>query len=343
MYQHILVPLDGSTLSGDTVEQALKFARFCKARVTFFHARPDFGVTGDGAILHTVAPTVFAEGAEGNSRSLLAKAAAASRAAGVECEIYSVVSGRPYHAIQEAATSQQCDLIFMASHGRRGFKSLLSGSVTQKVLQHTKLPVLVATVESNIAIDKQQIAIGIIKDEHRSLAAVIHGLQHLGSEIERNVISPRFDLLHAMLFYIEVFPEKLHHPKEDAYLFRKLRSRTRECDDLISELEGQHIAGKAQFTRLREKLEAYQKGTDGASADFSNEISEFAEAHWRHMAAEETLILPAASRHLTESDWKEVANAFLGNKDPRFDKDAGESFETLFERILRSMSLTAHS
>lgn len=62
MYQHLLVPIDGSQLSSATVEQALAFARSCGARLTFFHARPDYGATGDGALLHAMAPTAFAEG-----------------------------------------------------------------------------------------------------------------------------------------------------------------------------------------------------------------------------------------------------------------------------------------
>lgn len=334
MYQHLLVPIDGSQLSSATVEQALAFARSSGARITFFHARPDYGATGDGALLHTMAPTAFAEGAAGNARALLAKAEAASRAAGVECTSVVVTSDRPYKAILDAAQAQGCDLIFMASHGRRGLKGVLLGSVTQKVLQRATLPVLVAAVQSNLSVSDEQRAVATIKDEHRSLAAVIHGMEHVLRETKESGRTPDFALLRAMLYYIEVFPERLHHPKEDAYLFLKLRERTNECDSLLTELEEQHVAGAALFSSLRAALAAYETGVSDGAAEFVAAVRSFTEAHWRHMSAEEKLVLPAASRHLTPSDWSEIARAFHDNADPRFGTEADDSFTHLFTRLL---------
>ena len=85
----------------------------------------------------------------GEARALLAKAEVVARAAGVAYDSLVMTSDRPHEAILDAAEARGCDLIFMASHGRRGVKSLMLGSQTQKVLQHTTIPVLVSAVESN--------------------------------------------------------------------------------------------------------------------------------------------------------------------------------------------------
>lgn len=145
MFKHLLVPTDGSDLSADTVKRAVSFARECSARITFFFARPDYPVAfyGEGALIDPTTPEKFAEMAEKQAQEILARAAKEAEAAGVPCASVSTVSDIPYVSIIEAATKAGCDLIFMASHGRRGFSGLLLGSETQKVLTHSKIPVLV--------------------------------------------------------------------------------------------------------------------------------------------------------------------------------------------------------
>lgn len=334
MYQHFLVPIDGSPLSQATIEHAVSLAHRLGARVTFFHARADFGASSDGAVLHAVAPTSFEQGAVGNARALLAKAEAAARAAHVSCTTQAVVSDHTHEAILEAAATLGCDVIVMASHGRRGLKGMLAGSVTQKVLQAAKVPVLVTAVESNLPRSDAQQALAIIKDEHRSLAAVIHGLQHAVAQVRVGALTPDFPLLRAMLFYIEQFPERLHHPKEEAFLFRLLRTRTAEHNDVMVDLEQQHHEGAALFADLRRALQAFEAGDGGAVERFGSAVDRFAQAQWRHMAAEEKIILPAASADLTDADWREIARAFLENRDPRFGQQADEAFNELFTRIL---------
>ncbi len=90
-----------------------------------------------------------------------------------------MTSDRPYEAILGAAEARGCDLIFIASHGRRGIKGLMLGSETQKLLQHTTIPVLVSAVESNLPAAEIRAPLAVIRDEHRSLAAVIHGLEYV--------------------------------------------------------------------------------------------------------------------------------------------------------------------
>jgi nucleotide-binding universal stress UspA family protein len=145
MFKHILVPTDGSQLSADTSRRAIAFAKEIGAKVTFFFAKPDYPVAfyGEGALIDPTTPDKFAEMAEQQAKEILAANEAAAKAEGVTCASVSSVSDIPYEAIIAAAEQTGADLIFMASHGRRGISGLLLGSETQKVLTHSKIPVLV--------------------------------------------------------------------------------------------------------------------------------------------------------------------------------------------------------
>ncbi|MDX9718059.1 universal stress protein [Thauera sp. WH-2] len=145
MFQHILVPTDGSALSESTVARAVSFAKEAGARITFFYAQPDFPmpIYGEGALIDPTTPEQFAKSAAAEAESILAKAKSVADASGVAAGTDTAVNEVPYEAIIDAADRHGCDLIFMASHGRRGIAGLLLGSETQKVLTHSKTPVLV--------------------------------------------------------------------------------------------------------------------------------------------------------------------------------------------------------
>lgn len=145
MFKHILVPTDGSALSDSTVARAVSFAKESGARITFFYSQPDFPmpIYGEGALIDPTTPEQFAKSAASEAEAILSKARGAAEAAGVACDSDTAVNEVPYEAIIDAADRHGCDLIFMASHGRRGIAGLLLGSETQKVLTHSKTPVLV--------------------------------------------------------------------------------------------------------------------------------------------------------------------------------------------------------
>jgi nucleotide-binding universal stress UspA family protein len=145
MYKHILVPTDGSKLSVKTVKQAVKFAKSVGAKITGFYATPEFGSTyyGDGYILRAPSANTYSEASEKQARKCLSTIEVEAEVEKVPCEVLHVVSDSPYEAIIEAARKKKCDLIFMASHGRRGLSGLVLGSETHKVLIHSKIPVLV--------------------------------------------------------------------------------------------------------------------------------------------------------------------------------------------------------
>ena len=145
MFKHILVPTDGSELSQATAKSAVAFAKEAGARITIFFAKPEYPIAyfGEGALIDPTTPEKFAELAEQQATEYMGEVQAMCAEAGVACSTVAATSDVPYEAIIEAADKAGCDLIFMASHGRRGISGFLLGSETNKVLTHSKIPVLV--------------------------------------------------------------------------------------------------------------------------------------------------------------------------------------------------------
>jgi nucleotide-binding universal stress UspA family protein/hemerythrin-like domain-containing protein len=332
MYRHLLVPIDGTDLSTETVGQAVEFARTLRARVTFFHAVADHAgsLFGEADVVRVTAPEDYEYAYVGRARELLAKAEAAAGALGVPCSTRTSVSGSPHDAIVEVAREAGCDLIFMASHGRRTQMGMLFGSETVKVLISAGIPVLVAATGEPAAPSR---AIGIVRDEHRSLAAVPHAWQHLIDRAVRDRGWPDRTLMRAMVDYIQQFPVRLHHPKEDDYLFRRLRERAPQFGAELDELERQHERDKQMVAELEARV-AQEPGDAAALADLQRAVQAYAAFIWEHLGREEGVILPAAHRHLTSEDWAEIDAAFAQNSDPRFGGDTDREFRRLFSRIV---------
>lgn len=177
-------------------------------------------------------------------------------------------------------------------------------------------------------------AADIIHDEHRSLSAVVHALQHLVRGFRDKTMQPDFRLLHAMLYYIREYPERLHHPKEDRYLFSALRQRTHEADALLDELQRDHAQGEMMLAVLTIALSTMEAGADPAFERFAEEVEKFASFYWNHMRKEEDVILPLAERVLTDADWSILDEEFARNDDPRYGNDREADFRRLFTRIV---------
>ena len=145
MFKHILVPTDGSQFSQDSCRRPVPSAKEAGAKIPACYANPEYPVTyyGEGALIDSTTPEQFAELAETQAKEILGFVEKMCSEAGVECSTMSLTNDIVYEGIIEAATKSGCDLIFMASHGRRGLSGLLLGSETHKVLTHTKIPVLI--------------------------------------------------------------------------------------------------------------------------------------------------------------------------------------------------------
>ena len=143
MYKHILVPTDGSALSLKAAKAAAELAKTVDAKVTALYVIPTYmPPTGEAAFLYDAGytPEMYRKATEASAKNALAKV---EKSAGVKVEKVFLTNDQPWQGIIDTAKARKCDLIVMASHGRKGMSALLLGSETQKVLTHSKVPVLV--------------------------------------------------------------------------------------------------------------------------------------------------------------------------------------------------------
>ena len=182
MYRHFLVPIDETTVSTANVAAAIDLAKAINARITFFHATYDYSEPENGSLTRTLEPATPCENGRGITNVLLTKAVAGARAAGIVAAGTARVSDRPAEAIIEEAIASDCDLIVMASRGPRGgLVGWLYSSQTERVLRRAPTSLLVTRVATTDPLQSVERAIGIIEDEHRSIAVVVQGMRQVAA------------------------------------------------------------------------------------------------------------------------------------------------------------------
>lgn len=176
-------------------------------------------------------------------------------------------------------------------------------------------------------------AIRIIHDEHRSISAVLSGLKALAQMARDPAVRPDFAVFRAMVYYIDAFPERIHHPKEDQYLFARLLQRDPTARSLVDDLQVEHVKGARLVRDLEQAMLAYEQTWPAGSERFAEVVELYSQFHWSHMRREEHELIPLAEKALTAEDWTEIAAAFAGNEDPIADLRE-KDFATLYQRIV---------
>ena len=174
-----------------------------------------------------------------------------------------------------------------------------------------------------------------IKDEHAALAAMLQSLLLMldrgpGDEPERF-----FDVLRAMLFYIDEFPERLHHPKESDLLFPRVVRLAPQTMEAVTQLEKDHAHSEAAVRELQHLLLAWELVGESRHAAFDGAVRRYAAAYLAHMKLEENAILPVAQAVLSDADWAELDAAFANNRDPLTGQHPRDpAYDRLFTRIV---------
>lgn len=161
-------------------------------------------------------------------------------------------------------------------------------------------------------------ALAVIEAEHRGFATVLRALQRHLVPVREGRQPPNHDLFATILAYADTFMERFHHPKEDEYLFRALRSRTDEADGVLRQLQHEHASGPAELRALQESLKASRGGVPSDVAEFAARLERYIAGQEAHMRLEGGTVVPIARRVLTQSDWEEIDQAFRGHSDPFF-------------------------
>ena len=184
------------------------------------------------------------------------------------------------------------------------------------------------------------LAVRVIRAEHDALAAMLRTVPLL-LQAQRSVgTPPDFVALRAMLFYVDEFPERLHHTKETQLLFPKLRARAPELRGLLDDLDMDHAAGERAIRELQHSLLAWEQMGDVRRDKFEQQLSVYTARYLRHMRREETEILPRAVALLSAEDWAELDEAFGSHRDPlapRPGQTADEAYAPLRQRILAAL------
>lgn len=185
-------------------------------------------------------------------------------------------------------------------------------------------------------------SLSIIRHEHRALSAMLRSITLLLGEHRRHGTLPDFDALRAMLFYVDEFPEKLHHPKESGLLFPKLRGHSAPTDAVLDRLERDHARGEHAIRELEHALLGFELMGDSDDrearrATFETAMNLYVRFYLEHMHIEETEVLPLAEAVLDAGAWAEIDGAFLTNRDPLAGFDTSDAYRPLFRKILSAL------
>ena len=187
-----------------------------------------------------------------------------------------------------------------------------------------------------------QSTLRIICDEHGVLSAVLRSINLLLSESRRRGVGFDYKVLRSMLFYIDEFPERVHHPKESSLLFPKLRARSPASAAILDRLDRDHATSHQAVRDLEHQVLELEMMSDTRDFEvrrtrFEAAAQTYVTAYLDHIRLEETEVLPLAERLFSQADWVELDAAFMQNRDPLTYRDGEDEFRPLFKRILMTL------
>ena len=173
----------------------------------------------------------------------------------------------------------------------------------------------------------------IINRQHRAMASVLFALRGLTRQALRSGSRPDFRWLRALAGYVERFPERLHHPNEETYLYRVLLRREPGTARMVARLRRDHAASTGYANRLRVALADWERGDPKAGAHAADVANDFVRFMRRHARFEEREILPIARAAFTEAEWRAVDQAFSATADPLIGSQSRQQCEAALRRI----------
>jgi len=172
-------------------------------------------------------------------------------------------------------------------------------------------------------------------NEHLSIAVVLHAMEYLVREQRAHGTKVNPAVFRAMLYYLDVFPERMHHPKEEQYLFAAVRRKTSEADAILDELRREHDSGAHTIRDLEQDLLRYEEGGEKEFARFAAAVEQFVAGYRQHMRKEEDGVMPIARRVLNAQDWADINRAWAENRDPLTGVETEKEYEQVLDRIVK--------
>ena len=175
----------------------------------------------------------------------------------------------------------------------------------------------------------------IIREEHAALAAMLRSLQLMVERGPKTDVNRFFSVLRAMLFYVDEFPERLHHPKETELLFPKVAKASQQAAEAVIKLDRDYARGEAAVRELQHLLLAWELVGETRRGAFEGACLRYVSFYLDHMQLEEAVILPEAERWLSAEEWQQLDDAFASNRDPLFGRyPADPAYQRLFAQIV---------
>lgn len=181
--------------------------------------------------------------------------------------------------------------------------------------------------------EHKRAAVETIRKEHRTLAQVLELLRDVMKQIEAGHTEPDFHLLSLALYYIDDFPCRVHHPKEDEYLFAAVRRHTHDFDRVLAELDAEHEKDAHAVLELHRLFVLFRADAPGALASFRARLEDYAQSLYDHMRKEEAF-LDDPGLTLPADEWREIAEAFAAKADPLLGPKRRGEFDVLHHRIV---------
>lgn len=178
-------------------------------------------------------------------------------------------------------------------------------------------------------------AIQIIHEEHAAIEAMLRSLELLVEHGPAGKPQRFFEVVRSMLFYIDEFPERRHHPNESRFLFPLLMRGAPELGPVIERLEIDHESGERRVRELQHLLAAWEIIGDSRRGAFTAVLAEYLRFYLNHMRIEETELLPVAQRLLTAEERQSLDAKFSDQRDPLAGGRRDSEYETLFSRIVQ--------
>ena len=179
------------------------------------------------------------------------------------------------------------------------------------------------------------VSLQIIREEHASLSAVLNAMGILMEQGPGDTPAAFFDTARAMLFYIDEFPERQHHPKETEHLFPRVAVCAPHVAEVIARLDREHVGGEAAVRALQNQLLGWELMGDARREAFAQALERYIRFYLEHMRLEETVVLPAAQESLQPGDWAAIDAAFASNTNPLAPgKPRDAAYDRLFTRIV---------
>ncbi|WP_310384250.1 hemerythrin domain-containing protein [Roseateles sp.] len=192
--------------------------------------------------------------------------------------------------------------------------------------------------------NREPLTIKVILEEHAALREMLRSVPQMLKLWRHRQTLPTaadFAALRAMLFYIDEFPAKLHHPKETELLFPKLRARAPEIRGVLDRLDEDHLRGERAIRDLEHALLAFEMMGEPRRAAFELMCERYVRAYLTHMQTEEREILPLALQVFSADDWLDLDEAFAANRDPLTGHAPEEGYQALFQQVLGGLPALA--